>query len=118
MLEVNEKEMLEILSRSKNVFLLEPDYDRKYPPLGLAKISNLVKARGGRVQFGRSYSGRKGEEEHDLICMTTLFTYDSKKCRKAIIDVRGQTSAPLLIGGICATLAPRLLDQPAPMFMQ
>ena len=116
MREVNEKEMLEILSRSKNVFLLEPNYERKYPPLGLAKIANFVKARGGRVQFGRSYSS--GDEDHDLVCMTTLFTYDSKECRKAISDVRGQTSAPLLIGGICATLAPKLLEQPIPMFMQ
>ena len=100
---IDEKAMLDLLSKSKRVLLVEPRHG-KYMPLGLAKIATFIKNNGCKVEFGDTPRG------HDLIVITTIFTYDSALYRKAIRDIRKLTNAPILIGGICASLAPHLLE--------
>lgn len=98
---IDEPEMLSMLGEARKVFLLEPLYVRKYLPLGLAKIATYVKGCGGEVTYGRWYNG----EPYDLICITTLFTYDSDKVHEAIKDCKFLAPhTPILIGGIYATL--------------
>lgn len=99
---VDEKKMLDLLARKK-VLLVEP-FPGKYPPLGLAKIASYVRSKGGEVEFGSVPRG------HDLVAVTTLFTYDCEAYRNAIANIRAITEAPILIGGVCASLVPRLLE--------
>jgi hypothetical protein len=105
---VDEATVLATLDAAADVFLLEPEYRRKYPPLGLAKIATYVKARGGRVRFGRYFDG----QPTDLICMTTLFTYDAAAIDKALDLARFLApEAPILLGGVAASLMPRRFDR-------
>jgi len=96
----SEDTVLDLLRHYKRVFLLEPLYKRKYVPLGLAKIAQYVKQRGGSVEFGRKYSG----QECDLICVTSLFTYRFHEVLEAIEGL----PSPVLLGGVCASLLPHL----------
>jgi hypothetical protein len=101
---LTEDEMLDRLRKAKRVFLLEPGYARKYIPLGLAKIATFVKQNGGRVWFGRGYYG----PPVDLICVTSLFTYDSGKVVGAIKHAeKFGRGTPVLVGGVYASLMPK-----------
>ncbi len=105
---LTEGEMLDRLRSAKRVFLLEPGYTRKYLPLGLAKIATFVKRNGGRVWFGRGYYG----PPVDLICVTSLFTYDSAKVVGAIKHAsKFAPSTPILVGGVYASLMPKDLKK-------
>lgn len=105
---IAEQEMLYMLQNANKVFLLEPKYTRKYLPLGLAKIARYVKEHGGDVEYGRSYTGQLC----DLICVTTLFTYDSEKVYDSLQEcVFFAPNIPILIGGIYATLLPNHLPE-------
>lgn len=93
--------MLDVLLSAKNVLLIEPDYYRKYVPLGLAKVSALVKQNGGETTFARGYvPGR-----WDAVAVTSLFTYDSGNVVDAVNQVReNDPGVPIVIGGVYATL--------------
>ncbi len=107
---LSEAEMLDRLRSAKRVFLLEPNYKRKYIPLGLAKIATFVKNNGGRVWFGRGYYG----PPVDLICTTSLFTYDSAKVVGALKHAHGfGKGTPVLCGGVYASLMPKDLQRRA-----
>jgi hypothetical protein len=98
---MDESEMIRILKGAKDVLLIEPEYKRKYIPLGLAKIATFVKANDGKVTFSRKYESG----DYDLICVTSLFTYDSGKVLKVLGDVRAwRPSATVLVGGVYASL--------------
>lgn len=101
---LTEDEMLDRLRQAKRVFLLEPGYTRKHVPLGLAKIATFVKQHGGKVWFGRGYYG----PPVDLICVTSLFTYDSGKVVGAIKHAeKFGRGTPILVGGVYASLMPQ-----------
>jgi len=110
--QVDESTMLSMLDNAKSVFLLEPPYRRKYIPLGLAKISSYLKERGKEVAFGREYNSKK----YDLVCCTSLFTYESESVLKALWDLRFWHHGPILIGGIFATLMPDKLPEDVHVF--
>jgi len=100
---ITENELLEYLKNSKRVFLLEPNYKRSYPPLGLNKISSFVKNNGGKIWNGREYNGIPV----DLICVTSSFTYLAPKVLEAIEQARFLSKkTPIIIGGVYATLLP------------
>ncbi len=101
---MHEEELIERIGNSKRVLLIEPLYRRKYMPLGLAKIAAFVRRNGGKAVFRRDYSMC----DEDLICVGTLFTYQSK----AVLDEIGRIrrsfgkNVPMVVGGIYASLMP------------
>ncbi|KKM12477.1 hypothetical protein LCGC14_1720170 [marine sediment metagenome] len=80
---IEEKELIKKLKKAKKILLIEPPYRRKYIPLGLAKIASFAKNNGSEVIFQRGYSLRNV----DLICITSLFTYDSQKVHGVIDSI-------------------------------
>ena len=101
---MEERELLDVLAHAKRVCLLEPPYRRKYPPLGLAKIAAYVKEHGGTVDFGRNYDG---DGSHDVVCVTSLFTYDSNVVLRELQQVRRLVpKARVVLGGVFASLMP------------
>ena len=99
---IEEKEVLAALRSSKRVLLIEPLYARRYPPLGLCKIATFVKSNGGKVQFVRDPTAAQIEWA-DLICLSSLFTYESDKVHEAYAKVEA-SGKPIIIGGIYASL--------------
>ena len=105
-----ESYLLKYLRRSKKVLLIEPNYTRKYIPLGLAKIATLVKQSGGEVVFKRKYES-VGE---DIICITSLFTYDSQKVHEVLNSIYSplvRIKAKVFIGGVYASLMPEKIKE-------
>lgn len=105
---INEKELFKYLNKSKNVLLIEPPYIRQYKPLGLAKIASYIKSKGGNVVYSRGIIPGK----FDLICITTLFTTDSKIVLKTIKECRQSLflrNTPIIVGGIFASLMPKYI---------
>lgn len=97
----SESGALDLIDSARRVFLLEPDYERKYPPLALMKIASRVRQRGGKVKFARHYLG----EACDLICVTSLFTHEAPRVLRAVrqaLDLGA--GVPVLVGGVYASL--------------
>lgn len=108
---MNEQELIKILKKSKRTLLIEPNYKRKYLPLGLAKISTFIKKNGGDVKFKRYYT----PIDEDLVCVTSLFTYDSQKVLDVLNQIRTWGSeTKVIIGGIYASLMPEHIKKKFP----
>ena len=111
---VNEQEMLDILKGSQKIFLLEPNYKKKYMPSGLGKIATYIDEHTdfNIMRYGREYSN---DWEHDLVCVTTLFTYESAKVEECLNKVyKLNPDANVLIGGIFASLRPKWFEEKYP----
>lgn len=102
---VDESEMLAMLDASRLTLLIEPAYDRKYPPIGLGKIARYQKDRGRWTTFARRYTGQR---DLDLICITSLFTMDAGIVTATVREA-GQAGVPVLVGGVYASLMPKHL---------
>lgn len=103
--------MIQMLKEAKKVVLIEPEYRRKYIPLGLAKIATFVKNNGGEVIFKRKYA----PENEDLVCVTSLFTYQSEKVLQVLIDIEKlNKSVNVIVGGVYATLMPEDIQSKFP----
>jgi len=105
---INEQSALRMISKAKKILLLEPQYTRKYIPLGLAKIATFAKSKKINVEFSRTH-----KPGFDLICMTSLFTTEIGKVKEALKECsffESNTHTPILLGGICATLMPKAFD--------
>ena len=95
---VNESEMLAMLRNANTVCLVEPNYQSKYPPLGLMKISSYCKQHNVLVT-NQEYS------KIALFCITSLFTYDIGIVKQTIFDIRKRyPHAKVILGGVCASL--------------
>ena len=104
-----EEEMLQILRCSSSVFLLEPNYKRKYVPLGLAKIASFVRYHGGVVRFGRKFDPTPIQGQPiNLVCVTSLFTYQAPKVLEALDSIPHHI--PILLGGVAASLLSRFFS--------
>jgi hypothetical protein len=100
---MTEKKVLELLTNSKKVLLLEPPYRKTYIPLGLAKIASFIKSNGGKVVYSREPI----LDDFDVICITSLFTNDIDKVIKSINAVKYNlflSKAKIIVGGIAASL--------------
>ena len=108
---INEKEVIDNLKKAKKVILLEPKYRHPYLALGLAKISQFVKKNGGEAIYQNDYV----PQSEDLICVTSLFTYDSNKVLEALYDIYFVNKNPnVLVGGIYASLMPFNIEKQYP----
>lgn len=105
---IDDKNLKEILRDKKNVLLIEPNYSRKYMPSGLGRIASYIrKENNGQVTFARSHIRNKN---FDLVCITSLFTYDAATVIKTIN--RSQhiyKNTPIIIGGVFASLMPEYI---------
>lgn len=114
MIIANEAEVLNRLSGSQKVLLIEPPYKRKYIPLGLAKISSFCKSNQAEVEYTRDCSIEDQislfdsdglADEYDTICITSLFTYESDTVFRQIEAARKRwPKSFILVGGIFASL--------------
>ena len=55
------------------VLLIQPNYETKFAPLGLMRISSLHKSKGDEVMYVKGM--KKLKYQPDKIYLTTLFTY-------------------------------------------
>lgn len=98
---INEQELLDILYKAESVFLFEPNYVRKYPPLGLLKIAAFLDTMQIPVAYDRYYTGFPC----DVVCISSLFTYDLQDVLNAINEIKAYNFNPkIIVGGVCATL--------------
>ena len=68
----------------KNIFLLEPGYKNKYPPLGLMKLAQYHRSqnRNHNIVFAKGTDDAKLDQfKWDRIYITTLFLYIIPKVR-------------------------------------
>jgi len=109
---INEQQMLRMLDGAKSVLLLEPNYSRKYLPLGLAKIATYIS--GKQFVYHRYYKSYPC----DLVCISSLFTYDLPQVLLAISEVRSYDQhVPIIVGGICASLIPEMFPEGINVFV-
>ena len=97
---INEKYLLTLLDTSYKVFLFEPNYDSRYIPLGLAKIASYLENQHKVVEYNRYYTGFPC----DLVCISSMFTYDLEYVLNAIAEIRAYSNVPIIVGGVCASL--------------
>lgn len=91
----------------RNILLVEPNYQTKFPPLGLMKISAYHKQLGDNVQFIKGYNQDVLYTYWDKIYIATLFTYNWKVTIETIKDYKqavGGDISRIIVGGILATL--------------
>ena len=90
-----------------NVLLVEPTYKRKYPPLGLMKISTWHKNKGDTVFYlhGDSWIGL--DFNPDIIYVTSLFTWDLPQVIQVIKSFKKRfPTSEIKVGGVAATAMP------------
>lgn len=89
-----------------NILLVEPDYNNKYPPLGLMKLSAFHKSRGDFVKFVKGCDKEISQNKWDRIYISTLFTFFWNKTVNTIKYYKRATGKPhnIYVGGVLATL--------------
>lgn len=93
-----------------NILLIEPDYNNKYPPLGLMKISYFHKhILHDYVRFTKGKLPEAMNGMHwDHIYVTSLFTFEWAKTIEAIEYAKTLVDdiSKVTVGGIAATMMP------------
>lgn len=93
-----------------NILLIEPDYNNKYPPLGLMKISYFHKhILHDYVRFTKGKLPEAMNGMHwDHIYVTSLFTFEWAKTIEAIEYAKSLVDdiSHVTVGGIAATMMP------------
>ncbi len=99
----------------ERILLVEPNYKNKYPPIGLMKISTYYKNRGDYVEFHKGLLDVNEVETFDKVYITTLFTFDFKRCIDTILyysTIIGIEN--VYVGGIAATIMPENFQKQVP----
>jgi radical SAM superfamily enzyme YgiQ (UPF0313 family) len=88
------------------ILLIEPEYNNKYPPLGLMKIAAYHRIKGDYVTFFKGCSSELQSQAWDRIYIGTLFTFYWNKTIKTIKFYRKAVRChdQIFVGGIMATL--------------
>jgi hypothetical protein len=95
--------------KNKQYLLVEPVAKTPYPPLGLMKISSMLKRRhrGCEVFQTVGNSIPQGLYTPKLIYITSLFTWDADKVVESILYYKRKfPNAKIRVGGIAASLIP------------
>jgi len=94
-----------LVRKPRRVFLIEPAYKVKYPPLGLMKISTSHKQQGDEVVFYKGTNVELREQKWDTIYITTMFTYQWNITINTIkFYQRNKANTNIKVGGILASL--------------
>jgi hypothetical protein len=106
---IDEATMLHTIAKAKKLCLIEPEWARRYVPLGLAKIDTYAKRKGVKsISYTRIYT----ESCHDVVCITTLFTFHLQNVLDSIAQVKFfNPKAKIIVGGICASLMPKRMPE-------
>jgi hypothetical protein len=92
------------------ILLIEPNYKTRYAPLGLMKISTMLKNQGHIIEFikGRKFLNYQPDE----IYITTLFTYYYKITIETILFyIKNYPKSNIKVGGIFASLMPDFIKK-------
>ena len=94
---------------NKNILLIEPGYNNKYPPLGLMKIATYhgPDGKNDNVTFIKGEDKSAFNKAWDRIYITTLFSFEWKKIEKTIdfaLQVANDQADRIFVGGIAASL--------------
>jgi hypothetical protein len=90
--------------------LVQPAYYSTYPPLGLLKISTLLKSQGYTTELVLQLE--HPQKEPDIIFITSMFTYGWAKVKEATDFYRNlYPNKPIIIGGIYASLLPEHVQE-------
>ena len=94
---------------NKNILLIEPGYNNKYPPLGLMKIASYHGPDGKKdnITFIKGEDKSVLNKAWDRIYITTLFSFEWKKIEKTIdfaLQVANDQADRIFVGGIAASL--------------
>ena len=94
---------------NKNILLIEPGYNNKYPPLGLMKIATYhgPDGKNDNVTFIKGEDKSALNKAWDRIYITTLFSFEWKKIEKTIdfaLIVANDQADRIFVGGIAASL--------------
>lgn len=88
------------------VLLVEPYSKRKILPLSLMKLARFHHQQGNEVKYVKGEANFFSLDfQPDLICVTSLFTWDYEVVRQTIFSyLRNFPGVPIELGGVCATL--------------
>jgi hypothetical protein len=87
------------------ILLVEPDYQNKYPPIGLMKIATFHRNRGDIVEFYKGEAPYTKISQIDRVYITSLFTFYYDITLKCIRHYQKYVhNENIFIGGIAATL--------------
>ena len=95
---------------NKEILLIEPGYNNKYPPLGLMKIAQYhgLNGKNDKVRFIKGTTDKSVlDQAWDRIYVTSLFSFEWKKTAKAIdfaLEVAKGNSSNVFVGGVAASL--------------
>ena len=87
------------------ILLVEPDYQNKYPPIGLMKIATFHRNRGDIVEFFKGEAPYTKISQADRVYITSLFTFYYDITVKCIRHYQKYIhNDNIFFGGIAATI--------------
>lgn len=89
----------------ERILLVEPDYNNKYPPIGLMKIATYHKAKGDYVEFYKGKAPFQLISKMDRVYITSIFTFFFDITVDTILHyLKYIDKKNVYIGGIAVTL--------------